>query len=100
MGWNTVEWVRDHPLAEGIPSDSAFYFVHSFYPETPDPELVVGTTEYGVRFPSVVGRGNMVATQFHPEKSSERGLQIYRNFIRWARAGGGLPAAATAGAAP
>ena len=71
--------------------------MHSYYPETPEASLVVGTTEYGVTFPSVVGRGNMVATQFHPEKSSEHGLQIYRNFIHWARAGGGLPAAATVG---
>lgn len=85
MGWNTVEWVRDHPIAQDIPSDSAFYFVHSFYPDPADPALALGTTEYGVTFPSVVARANAVATQFHPEKSSDHGLLVYRNFLRWAR---------------
>jgi glutamine amidotransferase len=85
MGWNTVDWVRDHPLVEGIPSGSYFYFVHSFYPETGDPGLALGMTEYGVRFPSVVARDNVVATQFHPEKSGDHGLRLYANFVRWAR---------------
>jgi len=87
MGWNTVDWVREHPVTEGIPTGSAFYFVHSFYPEPADPYLALGTTEYGVVFPSVVARSNVVATQFHPEKSSDYGLLLYKNFIRWARAG-------------
>ena len=87
MGWNTVDWVRQHPITEGIPSGSAFYFVHSFYPEVPDGSLALGVTEYGVRFPSIVARGNVVATQFHPEKSSDDGLQLYANFVRWARSG-------------
>ncbi|MCC7364339.1 MAG: imidazole glycerol phosphate synthase subunit HisH [Dehalococcoidia bacterium] len=94
MGWNTVDWVRDHPVTGGIPSGSAFYFVHSFYPSVPDASLHLGVTEYGDTFPSVVARDNVVATQFHPEKSGERGLRVYANFIQWARAG--MPAAATA----
>ncbi len=85
MGWNTVEWVRDHPITRDIPSGSAFYFVHSFYPAPVDPSIALGVTEYGVTFPSVVARENVVATQFHPEKSGERGLLIYRNFLAWAR---------------
>ncbi len=86
MGWNTVEWVREHPVVEGIPSGSYFYFVHSFYPVAGDPSLVLGETKYGVSFPSVVARDNVVATQFHPEKSGDHGLRIYENFVRWARA--------------
>ena len=90
MGWNTVEWVREHPVVEGIPSGSAFYFVHSFYPALTDESLRLGLTDYGVTFPSVVARSNVVATQFHPEKSSDHGLQLYQNFVRWARAGAGV----------
>lgn len=94
MGWNTVQWVREHPVIEGIPSGSAFYFVHSYYPVADDPALVLGETSYGVTFPSVVARDNVVATQCHPEKSSTHGLRLYANFIRWARAGAPLPQAA------
>lgn len=96
MGWNTVEWVRDHPFIEGVPSGSAFYFVHSFYPEVSDPGLALGLTEYGVEFASVVARDNVVATQFHPEKSGDHGLLLYRNFVRWALAGGGVAQVAAA----
>ncbi len=91
MGWNTVEWVRSHPVTTGIPSGSYFYFVHSFYPWTDDAELMLGETEYGVTFPSVVARRNLVATQCHPEKSGEHGLRLYANFVEWARAGAPLP---------
>ncbi|MEO9254686.1 MAG: imidazole glycerol phosphate synthase subunit HisH [Tepidiformaceae bacterium] len=94
MGWNTVEWVREHPITEGIDSGRAFYFVHGFYPATDDPTLALGTTEYGITFPSVVARSNVVATQFHPEKSGDNGLRLYQNFVRWARAGAPLPATA------
>lgn len=83
MGWNTVEWVRDHRITEGIPSGSYYYFVHSFYPTLDDPSLALGETTYGVNFPSVIARDNVALTQFHPEKSSEAGLQIYRNFVSW-----------------
>ncbi len=84
MGWNTVTWLRDHPLTVGIPQDSYFYFVHSFHPVLDDPAWALGETTYGVTFPSVVARENVVATQFHPEKSGTHGLQLYRNFVAWA----------------
>jgi len=85
MGWNTVDWVREHPVVEGIASGSYFYFVHSFFPQPTEPALALGETTYGVTFPSVVSRENVVATQFHPEKSSDDGLRLYANFVRWAR---------------
>ena len=91
MGWNTVEWVRDHPVTCGIPSGSYFYFVHSYYPSTEHDSIVLGETEYGVRFPSVMARGYVVATQCHPEKSGRDGLRLYRNFVDWARDGEPIP---------
>lgn len=97
MGWNTVEWTRDHPVIEGIPAGEHFYFVHSFYPEPAHADDALGITEYGLEFASLVARENVVASQFHPEKSSDRGLQFYANFIRWAQAGGQTSASAAAG---
>jgi imidazole glycerol-phosphate synthase subunit HisH len=85
MGWNQVECRVEHPLLDGIPDRSYFYFVHSFYAEPADPAAVVATTEYGLRFPSILARGNVFATQFHPEKSGVRGLQLYRNFVHASR---------------
>ena len=82
MGWNQVACRAEHPLLDGIPDGSFFYFVHSFYAEPDDPAVVVATTEYGLRFPSILARDNVFATQFHPEKSGARGLQLYRNFVR------------------
>jgi len=82
MGWNQVRITREHPIFEGIPDDSYFYFVHSYYPRPEDPSIVIGETDYGVTFPSVVARENVVATQFHPEKSGEIGLRMYANFLR------------------
>ncbi len=82
MGWNQVRIVRPHPIFEAIPDGSYFYFVHSYYPRPDDSEIVVGETEYGVTFPSVVARDNLVATQFHPEKSGVIGLRMYENFQR------------------
>jgi imidazole glycerol-phosphate synthase subunit HisH len=82
IGWNTVRFRNPHPLLEGVPNDSYFYFVHSFYVDPTDPADVVGETEYGVTFASIVARGNVFATQFHPEKSAGIGLRIYRNFAR------------------
>jgi len=84
MGWNRVCWVGEHPALEGVPQDAYFYFVHSYYADPEDPSIVAGWTEYGVRFCSAVARGNVVAVQFHPEKSGEVGLRLYRNFVRWA----------------
>ena len=82
MGWNTVRFQRGHSLWEGIPQDSHFYFVHSYYADPVARENVAGLTEYGVPFCSIYARDNVVATQFHPEKSGENGLRIYANFIR------------------
>ncbi|MFN8636405.1 MAG: imidazole glycerol phosphate synthase subunit HisH [Chloroflexota bacterium] len=82
IGWNTVKIVQHHPLLDGIPDETYFYFVHSYYVAPSDPAITVGETEYGVSFASIVARGNVFATQFHPEKSSGIGLRIYRNFAR------------------
>ena len=81
MGWNTVEFQRDHPLWRGIPQGSHFYFVHSYYADPEASADVAGVTEYGVPFCSIYARDNVVATQFHPEKSGDNGLRIYANFI-------------------
>ena len=84
MGWNQVRAARPHPLLEGVPDGSDFYFVHSYYPDPADRGDVIGTTDYaGVVFASMVGRGNVAATQFHVEKSGKTGLQVLRNFARW-----------------
>jgi glutamine amidotransferase len=82
MGWNTLNIVQSHPLLEGVKDGSYVYFVHSYYPQPSDPEVIVATTEYGVRFPSMVAKKNLFATQFHPEKSSKTGLTMLKNFVR------------------
>ena len=82
MGWNSVEFVASHPLLEGIPNSSYFYFVHSYYTQPDAESSVVGMTEYGVRFCSMLAKGNVTATQFHPEKSGPLGLRMYDNFVR------------------
>ena len=84
MGWNRVRIVQPHPIFENIPDGSYFYFVHSYYPRPDDAAIVIGETEYGLTFASVVGRDNVVATQFHPEKSGATGLRMYENFLRLA----------------
>jgi glutamine amidotransferase len=81
MGWNQVHYTFESPLFRGIPDGSNFYFVHSFVAQPDDPSIILAETEYGVRFCSAVQKGNLVATQFHPEKSGARGLQVYRNFL-------------------
>ena len=81
MGWNTVKFQREHPLWKGIPQDSHFYFVHSYYADPTAIADVAGVTEYGVPFCSIYARENVVATQFHPEKSGDNGLRLYANFI-------------------
>lgn len=86
MGWNQVRQLVSHPLFEGIPDGADFYFVHSYYGEPEDNSLVVGETDYGITMGSVIARDNLVATQFHPEKSGEHGLKMYDNFIRRALA--------------
>jgi len=82
MGWNTIEIVRPHPLLEGVRNSSYVYFVHSYVAQPSRQEVTVATTEYGVKFPSMVARQNVFATQFHPEKSSKTGLVILRNFVK------------------
>lgn len=84
MGWNRVRWEKSSQFLEGIPSEMYFYFIHSYYPETVGSEWVAGSVEYGTRFPCVMARGNLIATQFHPEKSHKAGLAIIENFVRHA----------------
>jgi imidazole glycerol-phosphate synthase subunit HisH len=87
MGWNQVRQQGRHLLFEGIPDGANFYFVHSYYGDPEDKSVIIGETEYGIPFCSALARGNLVATQFHPEKSGELGLRIYENFIQWAGVG-------------
>jgi glutamine amidotransferase len=84
MGWNQVRQKFRHPVFEGIPDEDNFYFVHSYYVVPDEETLVAGETEYGIPICSVIARGNLVATQFHPEKSGESGLKIYDNFLKLA----------------
>lgn len=82
MGWNSVELRQPvHPVLAGIPQNSHFYFVHSYYADPDDRSAVAGVTDYGIPFCSVYARDNLVATQFHPEKSGAIGLLVYRNFV-------------------
>ncbi len=85
MGWNQVQQADpDHPIWQGIKQDSAFYFVHSYFlPDDQSGGVCAATTEYGQRFCSAVSSGNIFATQFHPEKSADAGLRLYRNFLAW-----------------
>ena len=85
MGWNSVDVRSPHPALAGISQSSHFYFVHSYYAAPAEEGVVAATTNYGVSYCSVLARGNLVATQFHPEKSGPAGLRIYRNFIDLAR---------------
>jgi glutamine amidotransferase len=80
IGWNQVEFKRGHPIFNELPSQTFFYFVHSFYVEAADPNCVLGETDYGMRYASICGRSNIVGVQFHPEKSQMAGLKLLRNF--------------------
>jgi imidazole glycerol-phosphate synthase subunit HisH len=82
MGWNRVAQSK-HLLWAGVPDDSWFYFVHSYYAAPSDARHAVGHSDYGSRFTCVVARDNIFATQFHPEKSAQQGLALYRNFLHW-----------------
>ena len=84
MGWNQVKQRITHPIFDGIPDRANFYFVHSYYADPEDRSVAAGTTEYGVSICSVLVRGSLVATQFHPEKSGEHGLRMYANFLNLA----------------
>ncbi len=82
MGWNTLKLRRAHPVFDGLPDESSFYFVHSYYPDPAEEALCIGTTEYGREFCAAFARDNVVATQFHPEKSGKNGLLLLRNFLK------------------
>ena len=83
MGWNRVRQLQAHPVWEGIADDAYFYFVHSYYAQPVDASDAIGETDYGLPFCSAVARDNIVATQFHPEKSAAAGLRLYKNFVHW-----------------
>lgn len=83
MGWNRVRQVRPHPIWNDIADESWFYFVHSFYAQPRLPAHVLGTAEYTHRFTAALARDNLVAVQFHPEKSQAAGLQLLANFVQW-----------------
>ena len=83
MGWNQVFQARTHPVWLGVPDESYFYFVHSFYAKPSDARHSVGETDYGKRFSAAIARDNIFATQFHPEKSATQGLALYKNFLSW-----------------
>lgn len=86
MGWNQVALHMAHPVLEGIPSGAYLYFVHSYYADPEDRSIIAGTTSYGVDFCSAVAWDKVLAVQFHPEKSGDLGLRIYRNFVELVRA--------------
>jgi glutamine amidotransferase len=84
MGWNSIHLCNArHPVLADVRPDDEFYFVHSYYPQPEHQEQILAITDYGVSFPSVIGLKNLVATQFHPEKSGEAGLNLLRNFCKW-----------------
>ena len=83
MGWNRVQQVEAHPLWEGIEDGARFYFVHSYYVEPASPEVIAGSTHYGIPFTSAIARANIFAVQFHPEKSAQAGLRLLANFMCW-----------------
>ncbi len=83
MGWNPVWQTQPHPLWTGVADGSYFYFVHSYYVRPSDARHSVGEADYGTRFTAAIARDNIFATQFHPEKSADQGLALYRNFLSW-----------------
>jgi glutamine amidotransferase len=83
MGWNRVRQARSHPVWNGVPDGAWFYFVHSYYARPLAAAHCAGETDYGAPFASAIARDNIFATQFHPEKSAEHGLALYRNFLHW-----------------
>ncbi|MCK9391741.1 MAG: imidazole glycerol phosphate synthase subunit HisH [Syntrophales bacterium] len=83
MGWNQIEFPRAHPVFKDLPAGAEFYFVHSYYPAPADERWAIGWTDYGLRFCAAIAHENLVAVQFHPEKSGAPGLQILANFCRW-----------------
>lgn len=82
MGWNSVKIVKNSDFLKGIPDRNLFYFAHSFYPVPDESDIIYGTTEYGIEFTSIVQKENVIGVQFHPEKSSEYGLLLIKNFLK------------------
>jgi len=82
MGWNQVKLHGNSKFMKGIPDNSYFYFIHSFHPSLNDNSWLIGSAEYGIEFPCIVGKNNIIATQFHPEKSHKFGLKIIENFVK------------------
>ena len=83
MGWNQVVITRPHPVWDGIADNSWFYFLHSYFASPSKAEHSVGEADYGGRYTAAIARDNIFATQFHPEKSADAGLALYRNFLHW-----------------
>jgi glutamine amidotransferase len=83
MGWDTIRIVRQHPVLREVRPDDEFYFVHSYYPKPADERDVIGVGDYEIAFPAIIGRNNLIALQFHPEKSGPAGLSILKNFSTW-----------------
>jgi len=83
MGWNEVRQAESHPLWSGIDDNARYYFVHSYYVEPVAPDVIAGSTHYGIPFTSAVARANIFAVQFHPEKSAAAGLKLLENFMHW-----------------
>ncbi|MBN1756905.1 MAG: imidazole glycerol phosphate synthase subunit HisH [Chitinispirillaceae bacterium] len=83
MGWDSILLRREHPVLKGTASDDEFYFVHSFYPLPSDDADILAECEYEITFPAAIARNNLIATQFHPEKSGPAGLRILSNFAAW-----------------
>ena len=83
MGWNQVKQQQNHPLWEGISDAARFYFVHSYYVNPENADVIAGTTEYGIEFTCAIACGKIFAVQFHPEKSAEAGLKLLSNFVHW-----------------
>ena len=82
VGWNRIEQVREHPVLAEVADQSHFYFVHSYYCEPLDDQVITATTEYGLRYASIVASENICGVQFHPEKSQQAGLRLLKNFAR------------------
>ena len=81
MGWNQVKQITSHPVFDGIPDEANFYFVHSYFADTDDKSVIAGITDYGTSICSMIIKDNLIATQFHPEKSGNHGLRMYSNFL-------------------
>jgi glutamine amidotransferase len=84
MGWNQLEQKTRHPIFDGIPNNMNFYFVHSYHGVPDDRSIVAATTDYGISICAMIVKDNIVATQFHPEKSGEYGLKMYSNYFKMA----------------